>query len=299
MKLIRVSLTLWLLLLTLLVPALSAPAFRLEADLMLTEDPLPFGKPAELVLTLSWPDGVDFSPPEAKELKLPDAELIDSYAIAESGDGQRKSVEYHIVFTRFEPGEFDVGPVTVSTPEGKVESPKRTMTFSGAKRLEADKPGEIRDNKSVVSISTADFWRRALSWFLATLSVLALLYGLVNYFGLLDRFRSPKALALKRLKRLSKKAPDAQALVLGCVEVVRTYLEQAYELKTRESTSTEIDRQLRMDNRCLQVRETAAEVLSFGDQVKFANRTASAPEAADLHQKLVTILSEERKVPKK
>ena len=36
--------------------ALANPAVTVEADLQLSEDPLPFGKPAELVIDLTWPN---------------------------------------------------------------------------------------------------------------------------------------------------------------------------------------------------------------------------------------------------
>jgi len=173
------------------------------------------------------------------------------------------------------------------------------MTFAGATPLESDKPDEIRGPKGVVEISTADFWKRALEWLLMGLAALCLLAVISRYLGLLDRFRSPKVLALKKLRRLHKNSTRSNALLLGCVEVLRNYLSQAYGLKTWEATSSEIIRQLRMDNRCLSIKDTATEILTSGDQIKFANRELNDSEADDLYQQLLTILQQETKVAKR
>ena len=83
------------------------------------------------------------------------------------------------------------------------------------------------------------------------------------------------------------------------MEVLRNYLSQAYGLKTWEATSSEIIRQLRMDNRCLSIKDTATEILTSGDQIKFANRELNDSEADDLYQQLLTILQQETKVAKR
>lgn len=277
----------------------AAPGIKIDQELILPEDPLPFGKPAQLVITLEWPVSTSMDPPAAKDLKVPQATTIDSYMVDKGSDGSYRKVSYHLLFTRFEPGSFEVGPVEISTSAGSVQSEKLTMTFAGSQPNEQDKPGEIRGAKPVVEISTVDFWKKAATYAGAALLLALALWALLHYSGLLDRLRSPKARALKRLRRLGKVEAEGEDTILECVDILRSYLNQAYGMATREATSKEIINLLILDNRASHLKDMTEELLVRGDRVKFAGATLSKPEAVDLREKLTSVLSEEKKVPQK
>ena len=161
-----------------------------------------------------------------------------------------------------------------------------------------DIEGEFREAKAVVPLSTADFWRQVLGWSLGLLSALCLLAALINYFGILDRFRSPKARALKQVKRLSVLPLEPDQKLVRCVEILRNYLHEAYGFTTHEATSKEILKQVTLDNRSLALKPSVADILQAGDQVKFAARSFTESEASDHLQNLQSTLSQERKVSK-
>ena len=286
-----------LVLLTALVFA--APGIKVDQELALTESPLPFGKPAQLIITLEWPTTNQMEPPSAPSLKVPGATMIDSYMVDKGSDGSYRRVAYHLLFTRFEPGPFDVGPVEIATTSGTVESEKLKMEFAGSKPDDKDKPGEIRAAKPLIKISTADFWKKMATYAGATLLILMGLAAALHYSGLLDRLRSPKARALKRLKKLSKTEAEGDVVILECVDILRRYLHQAYGMATREATSKEIVNLLILDNRASHLKDMSAELLTRGDRVKFAAAALSRPEAVDLQQKLASVLAQEKKVPPK
>lgn len=288
-----------LILVALTLVSIAAPGVRVDQKLVLAEDPLPFGKPAELVITLQWPDKSSLTPPAPEALKIPEATMIDSYLVDRGSDGSDRKVEYHLIFTHFEPGDFTVGPVQIETQAGTVESKPLAMKFAGSTPLEDDKEGEIRRPKTAVEISTVDFWRRFAIYLGSILGILLLLALILHYTGILDWFRSPKSRALKRLKKLSSDQLSPSEKLLVCVEIFRAYLSQAYGLRTRETTSKEIINLIILDNRCSHFKPLAKELLQTGDQIKFANKSVDKPEASDLLQKLTSALSEEKKVASK
>ncbi len=273
-----------------------APAIQVEENLVLSEDPLPFGKPAELVLTVSWDNTITFTPPPASGIVVPGARMLDAYAVSGVGASAESSqVRYHLVFTRFEPGDFTVGPVEIPMEKGVLKSRPLTLTFTGAQAKEGDKQGEIRAIKPVVELTTADFWKRVGSWAAAALAALALLTALIHYSGVLDRLRSPKSRALRRLKRARRRALEPEALLLESVETLRDYLAGAYGLPAQTSTSEELLRGITMDNRCTEWRGLAENLLSRCDRVKFAQRTVAQREVADLISQMETRLKAEKR----
>lgn len=289
----RARLTSLLLALLLAGTAWGVPAVQVEQNLVLSEDPLPFGKPAELVLTLSWEKGAEFTPPEADQLIVPEARMLDAYMVSGGGAG-KSQVQYHLIFTRFEPGEFSVGPVVIPTKNGIVESKAQLMKFAGAQVMEGDKKGEIRAIKPVVELSTADFWKRLGAQIAGSLSILILLLALLNYTRVLDRFRSPKSRALRRLKRAVRRSSKPDDLLLESVDTLRDYLSSAYGLAARSSTSGEIVRGITMDNRCKEWKALTEEMLTRADRVKFAQKQVGAEEVADLVSRLVARLRDEK-----
>ena len=279
-----------LLVLTLLATALAAPPMGLEQKVVPDGEPVPFGKPVELILTLRYPSEIE--PPAADTLEVPDVHVLDRFSVKGPNDGSNSSIEYHIFFTRLEPGAFVVPEIQV----GSATSSAVKVDFVGAKPLESDEEGEVRGPKSVEELSTADFWKQALTWLAGTLGTLLVLWWLLNRLGILDRLRSPKGRALKRLKRLRKGESTAEGLLLGSVEVLRRYLHEAYGFTTAEATSKEILNQMTMDNRCRELKDSVQGFLEAGDGVKFARQSLGDSEASDHYENLVHALSAEPKV---
>lgn len=282
----------WILLLLLLLGgyAQAAPPVEVSQELVVSESPLPFGKPAELLVTLEWPRGVDFQPPPANTLKIPEATIIDAY-LTEGGGTSKNQAQYHLIFTHFEPGEFQVGPVVIPVEGGGLETEPLSLSYAGAQAREDDKPDQIRDAKKTVELSTRDFWYWLGKVVLSALGVLVLLLILLSYVGVLDRFRSPKTRALRRLKRLTKETP--QGKLLESVEVLRDYLAEAYLIPAQTSTSSELLKALTLDNRCRDWKTLAGELLERADNLKFAGKNVSAQEVDDLYQRLLTTLNRE------
>lgn len=271
----------------------AAPAVSVDSSLQLSETPLPFGKPAELVITLSWDGSKPFEPPAADTLKVPDATMIDSYLVSGGGAG-KKQATYHLLFTRFEPGDFTVGPVSIDSQAGPLTSKALKMTFAGSQPKKGDKKGEIRAIKPVVKLSTADFWKRLLIWLAGLTAVLLLVWYVVFRTPLFDRFRSPKSRALRALKRVLKSAPNPEAVLLRSTEVLREYLHRAYGLPAPTSTSSELVKGITLDNRCRDWKELTSEVLDRADRVKFAKGGVAQSEAADLAAKIVSQLKADK-----
>lgn len=285
--------TLATLLLLLVTMAWAAPAVSVESSLQLSETPLPFGKPAELVITLNWDGSKPFSPPAPDTLKVPDATMIDSYLVSGGGSG-KKQATYHLLFTRFEPGEFTVGPVTIDSEAGPLTTKALKMTFAGSQPKKGDKKGEIRGIKPVVKLSTADFWKRVLLWLAGLTAVLLLVWYVVFRTSLFDRFRSPKSRALRALKRVLKSAPSPEALLLESTEVLREYLHRAYGLPAPTSTSNELVKGITLDNRCRDWKELTSEILTRADRVKFAKGGVAQSEAEDLAAKIKSQLKADK-----
>lgn len=281
---------LFVLLLGLLTTAWAAPPMGLEQKIVPADEPIPFGKPVELVLTLRYPSEIE--PPAADTLEIPEVHLLDRYSVKGPSDGSNSSIEYHIFFTRLEPGAFVLPEIEV----GSATSSAVKIDFVGAKPLDTDEEGEVRGPKSAEELSTADFWKQVLTWLAGALGTLLVLWWLMNRLGILDRLRSPKGRALKRLKRLRKGESSAESLLLGSVEVLRNYLHEAYGFTTAEATSKEILNQMTMDNRCRELKDSVQGFLEAGDGVKFARHSLSDSEASDHYENLVHTLSAEPKV---
>lgn len=279
--------TLLLVLLILTGSALANPTLQQTVE---PADPVPFGKPVELILTLTYPQ--EYQPPAPDALDIPGAHVLDRYQVDGPSDGSHSVKKYHLVFTRLEPGEFEIPAIQV----GSVSSKPVKVEFLGSTPLESDKEGEVRGPKSVVELSTADFWLEFLKWALAIVGILALLGWLFSYLGIVDKFRTPRSRALKRLSRLRKSSDQANALVLGCVEVLRGYLHEAYGFTTAEATSKEIVNQMTMDNRCRTLRDSVQGLLESGDSIKFAKKNLTESEAHDHFENLLTSLKVEPKV---
>lgn len=274
------------------------PVVEVSTQLNQSADPLPFGKQAELVISLSWPESVDFQPPQAGELQIAEATVTDAFSVDLGSNGLKRMMEYHLQFTRFEPGEFTVGPVLIPTEGEALKTNALKIVFSGSTPKADDTEGDIRAVKSPVEMSTSDFWGLLGKYGLGGLAAILLLSFLVSKSGLLDRFRSPRVRALRQLKRLRKRPPqEPSQLLADTVEVLRSYLAQAYGIAAHTSTSSEIVRELKLDNRSHKIRACAEDLLGFGDKVKFAGREVTLPEAEDQLQQLFVTVGAEGKVP--
>jgi hypothetical protein len=284
-RLLTLICALWL---TALVWAI--PSAELHQELIPQGEPVPFGKSVELILTLTYPPDVEPPPPDT--LDIPGAHIIDRFQVQGPADGSHATLEYHLVFTRLEPGNFEIPPIQV----GSATSQPVKVEFSGSTPLESDEDGEIRGPKSVVELSTADFWKMTLKWLVGILGVLVILGWLFSYLGILDRLRSPKGRALKQMKRLRKSRLGADETLLGCVEVLRSYLHEAYGFLTAEATSKEILNQLTMDNRCRGLKDSVQGLLESGDSLKFAKKSFAVSEVDDHFENLIGTLKAEPKV---
>lgn len=285
------------------LPTWAAPGLSIEAKIQQESDPLPFGKPATLVLGLSWDEKWPFTPPEADKLELPGFTVIDAFSTSSTtvpGSG-RDGITYNIVFTRFEPGKANVPSLEFQTPSGMAKSPALSITYKGAEAKEGDKPDQLRGPKGKTELSTRDFWIWLAKVIGAVLLALLALAFVISKLGVLERWLSPKARALRQLRKVTRsldkgKLASAGAL-LEAVEIVRLYLARAYKMVTREATSREISSQLTMNNRCTNIKPVAKAILERGDNLKFAEREPQPQETRDLLEQLRTALAAEKRKP--
>lgn len=291
---------LWL---CLVLPLWAAPGLSIDARLQKESDPLPFGKPATLVLSLTWDDNWAFTPPPADQLELKGFTIIDRFTTSSPnapGSG-RDGITYNIVFTRFEPGIANIPPVEFKTPSGLAKSPSMTITYKGAEAKEGDKPDQLRGPKGQAELSTRDFWIWLAKLVGAILLTLLILGLLVSRLGVLERWLSPRSRALRQLRKLTRNLDkgklEPSAALLETVEVVRLYLARAYKMVTREATSREISSQMTMNNSCVNIKPVAKSVLERGDGLKFAQREPSLEETRDLMEQLRSALIAEKRKP--
>jgi heme exporter protein D len=295
----RPRLRLCLLLLFLTSAVWAGPGLEIKTNLEQPSDPLPFGKPATLVLTVSWDEKWSYSPPEADSLSLEGFTVIDSFRTDAPLAPGRRGVTYNIVFTRFEPGQATIPAVAFETPAGVFRSQSLSIDYKGAQpKEEGDQPD---GPKETVELSTRDFWIWLAKVVGIALLVLLLLAALVRRLGVLERWLSPRARALRQLdrlaKRLDKGVTPADQAMLEMVEVVRLYLARAYKLVTREATSSEISAQMTLTNPCQNIKPVARAVLEHGDGAKFARRQPGQRETRDLLEQLKAALRAEKRKP--
>ena len=282
----------------------AAPGLDIEASIEQASDPLPFGKPATLILSLTWDEKWPFTPPEPDKLELEGFTVLDRFSTSASPltvGAARKGIVYNIVFTKFEPGVATVPSVAFQTPEGTIKSQSLSINYKGAEAKEGDKPDQLRGPKSEAQLSTRDFWIWLAKLIGAVLLGLLILGALMSKLGVLERWLSPRSRALRQLNRLAKGLDkggvEAPAALLEMVEVVRLYLARAYKMVTREATSSEISAQMTMSNRCQNIKPVAKAVLDRGDGTKFAQREPSVEETRDLLEQLRTALLAEKRKP--
>lgn len=296
--------TLWTFALVLLltVAAFAAPGLELTSKLEQSSDPLPFGKTSTLLLDLSWDEKWGFQPPAPDKLELPGFTVIDSFTTAPPAPSGRTSLRYHLVFTRFEPGEAEVPAVAFETPSGTVKSKPQKIVYTGAVAKAGDKPDELRGPKEAVPLSTLGFWKWFAKVLGASLLALAVLAWIVRRMGLLERWLSPRGRALRKLSKLSKAIKagqfDSSEALLQAVEILRVYLNAAHGFVTREATSREISEQLIMSNRCPELKPTARKLLEHGDQAKFARYQPNPQETQDLVEQLRSAISTDKRSSK-
>lgn len=283
--------------------AWAAPGLEITTRLEQSSKPLPFGKPATLVLELAWDEGWPFNPPEAESLELPGFTVIDRFSTSASPSlgASRRGATYNIVFTRFEPGKATVPAITFQTPSGTSKSQPLALEYKGAEAQEGDKSDQIRGAKESVELSAREFWIWLGKMVGGGLLLLLLAAFLLRRLGALDRWLSPRGRALRQVgkldRSLAKGSGEPAQHLLETVEVLRLYLARAHGLVTREATSQEISNQLTMSNRASNIKPAAKAILSRGDGAKFARREVTAQEVRDLLSQLKTALKAEKRKP--
>lgn len=279
-------LSLLLLLLFLSAPSAARPGLEITSRIEQSADPLPFGKPATLILDLSWDEKWGFAPPPADSLELEGFTVLDRFSTNPTPPQGKRALSYHLVFTRFEPGSAQLPSLSFQTPSGSVKSPPQKIVYKGAEAKEGDQPDQLRGPKEMIELSTAEFWWSLAKGLALTLLVTLLVGFLVQKLGLADRWRSPRARSLRRLARiknaLKRQKLDGPTALLETVEVLRVYLHAAHGLVTREATTKEITEQMILSNRCPELRPTARTILEYGDRTKFARRQPNLEESFDL-----------------
>ena len=262
--------------------AWAVPPLQVETELNTPESPLPFGKSAELVLTLTWNEKLKFEPPQAQDLELKGFVILDAFTTKPASSPGEKALQYHIVFTLFKPAKMKVGPIEFQTPQGKVESQELSLEFVGAKKSKDDKLDKLKPPKQTVTLSTSSFWRTWLGRLAACLAVVALVMAVLSHFRIFEAFLSPKRRALKKLKRLRSVTSDPGGTLIDLLEIYRDYLYSAYGLKTRESSTADILRQIDQDPRCRHLKGLTARIVVPTDLAKFAAKEVDSKTAQEL-----------------
>lgn len=282
----------------LVAPTWAVLPLQVESELKVPESPLPFGKSAELVLTLKWDEKLKFTPPKPEDLQLGDLVILDAFTTTPASTAGDKILQYHLLFTTFRPGKVDIDPVVFSTSLGEVASRELSLEFVGAKKDKDDKLEKLRPPKETVSLSTATFWRTWLARLAGSLALLGLLFAILSHFGIFEAFLSPKRRALKKLKRLHVAKTEPRTILIQLLEIHRDYLSAAYGLKTREVGSAEILSQIDEEPRCRHLKALTEKLIVPADLAKFAAKDvdgATASHLLELTQQTIRAESRQRK----
>jgi len=264
------------------------PSVRFSAQLDTTK--LLIGMQTILRLRAEYPKGSAAVLPSIADTLGSGVEVVERGSIDSSEHEGMVSQEQAIVITSFTPGTHTIEPFTLAytkpgaLAQSTIFSPALNLTVDG---MAIDSSQGLKDIKAPLDVPLS--FMEVLPYIIVGVLVIAALVGGVYYFH--KRPAKPRAelahqqprrpaheVALESLERLKQERLWQKGQVkeyhTQLADIIRTYLEHAYSIKTLEVTSDEILRQYQRHRTALVTAPGSSELLRFvlsqADMVKFA-----------------------------
>ncbi len=216
---------------------------------------------------------VDFGIPDS----IPHFDVIDQGKYDTTAEGVY-SMRQTISFTSFDSGvwKFPSFPVTISAPGQASKSFYSDSVLIQVGYSPADSTNELRDIKPVMEVFVVD--RTWIYYAIGALLLLILIYLLYRYFKTRKK-KAPPVFntkltayeeAMKALEQLQQSGSEPKVFYIGLSDIFKRYYSRKTNMNLMPDTTGDLLLRLREHSRSADIVSTAAEVLRFGDAVKFA-----------------------------
>ena len=191
-----------------------------------------------------------------------------------------------ILFTSFDSGvwKFPAFPVTISAPGQGSKSFLSDSVLIQVGYSPADSTGELRDIKPIMQVFVID--RTWLYYAAGALLLLILAYFIYRYFKNRKK-KAPPVFntkltayeeAVKALNQLGQSGTEPKVYYSNLSDIFKRYYSRKTNLNLMPETTGDLLIRLKEHSRSADIVSTAAEVLRFGDAVKFAKFQPSENE---------------------
>lgn len=224
---------------------------------------------------------VDFGIPDS----IPHFDVIDQGKYDTTAEGVY-TMRQTILFTSFDSGvwKFPSFPVTISAPGQASKSFYSDSVLIQVGYSPADSTNELRDIKPVMDVFVVD--QTWIYYAIGALVLLILIYLLYRYFKTRKK-KAPPVFntkltayeeAIKALNQLQQSGSESKAFYSSLSDIFKRYYSRKTNMNLMPDTTGDLLMRLKEHSRSADIVSTAAEVLRFGDAVKFAKFQPSENE---------------------
>lgn len=225
---------------------------------------------------------VDFGIPDS----IPHFDIIDQGKYDTTDADGVYTMRQTILFTSFDSGtwKFPAFPVTISSPDKGAKKFLSDSVLIQVGYSPADSSSELRDIKPVMDVFVVD--RTWIYYAIGAILALILIYLIYRYFKtrkkkappVFDTKLSAYEEAIKALNQLQQSGSEPKPFYSNLSDIFKRYYSRKTNLNLMPDTTSELLIRLKEHSRSTDIVSTAAEVLRFGDAVKFAKFQPSDSE---------------------
>ena len=315
----RAGLTVWLACLLVSLPATvvsgtamvqGASSSTVQISLTPSQPDLTVGDPVTLTLEITYPDDHAVVVPRLERTWGPFEVLSQSVAeITVNGNG--KSATQRIDVTLFSTGIFETPalPLTVRKPDGNVEKLLSPSVRLNVKSVLAGPDEPLRDIRQPADMATP-LWEQPLARVIGLGGIAALCaLGYVVHRGMRrseaqlaeEDMRTPREKAIQELDEIERKdlagTGDYKQHYTLVSQIVRNHMRAMYfpgneSANAYEMTTEELETALRNSELDPGIERLVTDLLREADSVKFANRTPTTADSADVLRRARLIVAE-------
>lgn len=224
---------------------------------------------------------VDFGIPDS----IPHFDVIDQ-GKSDTTDGGTYSMRQTIVFTSFDSGvwRFPSFPVTISAPGQASKAFASDSVLIQVDYSPADSTNELRDIKPVMEVFVVD--REWIYYAIGALAALIIAFLLYRYFKTRKK-KTPPVFntkltayeeAIKGLNQLQASGSEPKLFYSTLSDIFKRYYSRKANINVMPDTTGDLLVRLKGQSSSSDIVSTTAEVLRFGDAVKFAKFLPSENE---------------------
>lgn len=226
---------------------------------------------------------VDFGIPDS----IPHFDVIDKGKYDTTADGVY-SMRQTILFTSFDSGrwQFPSFPVTISAPGQGSKSYLSDAVLIEVSYSTKDTSQDLKDIKPVMEVFVVDeTW---IYYAVGALVLLIIIYLLYRYFKNRKK-KAPPVFnakltayeeAVKGLNQLQQSGAEPKTYYITLSDILKRYYSRKTNMNVMPDTTGDLLIRLQQQSKSSDIVSTAAEVLRFGDAVKFAKFQPSGNENA-------------------